>query len=494
MLVAPRPRIRIVTNLDERVAIAGRLMTHVAHLNDSFFGKSIAQFIEDSSTYEFLVSEIEPFTEPSAFGILGRYTTPKDGGEILAVEAFWFEKEGLDDQVPIWEFIASRAKELGCNAVCLTERSTNSSRLLMDFLALGLVAHYPVHPEDLLVQKMGNLGPVYSALRESPVEQLAFATMCMMIDLRKFPGDLSGSVLATNDPLYRGEGRLELTPYWNCSNFDELNTWILQHGFSAGSSRSFSGTVPEQILHQGYVRRSTVSLTNSFEVAAFYATNGGKREHGLVFRVDPARVRCGGDIFDSYATMKKCCPWMLPVHFETLRRIVTLVGVREAGCLLSMCSDQAKAHVIMGERFFDTPKWSNHLPTSEACDKLARAGVPVEFLTDLHRALEGYWAYALQERDDVIGSIRREALDRVKKAGVGAFVYFEAFDQVYWALDYAVRRRGFSLGWDMNPLGYIAKTCRDQEFFSTGSVPGACIVEATLVNAQGSRLRSLVTR
>jgi hypothetical protein len=33
-------------------------------------------------------------------------------------------------------------------------------------------------------------------------------------------------------------------------------------------------------------------------------------------------------------------------------------------------------------------------------------------------------------------------------------------------------------GWDLTPFGYIAKTCRDEEAFSSGPVPGDCIVEA----------------
>jgi hypothetical protein len=37
-------------------------------------------------------------------------------------------------------------------------------------------------------------------------------------------------------------------------------------------------------------------------------------------------------------------------------------------------------------------------------------------------------------------------------------------------------------GWDMTPFGYIAKTCRDREYLSTGPVPPDCIVAATPVD------------
>jgi len=36
-------------------------------------------------------------------------------------------------------------------------------------------------------------------------------------------------------------------------------------------------------------------------------------------------------------------------------------------------------------------------------------------------------------------------------------------------------------GWDLTPFGYIAKTCRDEEAFSSGPVPGACVVEVVPV-------------
>lgn len=482
-VVTPVLRIRIVTNLEEKVAIAARLIADVARLKDRFFVECVPRFVEDPS-YEFLVAYSEPSTQLRAFGLLGRYTTPKDGGEILAVEAFWFESDELCDQLPVWEFIASRANQLGCKAVCVTDQSTNNLQVEMELLALGLLGDYPVGPEVLVVQKAHNSAPVYSALRRERVEGQAFEVTCMMIRLLDLSTDLSGTILSTDEPLYRGEGRLEFSPYWNCGDLNCVGDWVSQNGFPVVSNTRFAGTLPEQILHQGYVRRSTVSLTRSFKVAASYATHWGKRQQGIVFTVDTLRLRDAGEIFDAYGTLTRCCPWMLPVHFETLRHIVTIVGVREAGLFLKMCSDQARVEVEFGERFFDPPSWSNHLPTSEAIAKVARAGVPTEFLGELHRALEGYWAYALRERDDLLGTFRSEALNRVAKAGLGALAYFEAFDRAYPALDYALRRGiARSPGWDLTALGYVAKTCRDREFFSTGPIPRECIIEANLVSA-----------
>ncbi|MEF8730040.1 MAG: hypothetical protein V5B34_17850 [Accumulibacter sp.] len=41
-------------------------------------------------------------------------------------------------------------------------------------------------------------------------------------------------------------------------------------------------------------------------------------------------------------------------------------------------------------------------------------------------------------------------------------------------------------GWDLTAFGYMAKTCRDQEVFSSGPIPGHAIVDAVVVNADGS--------
>ena len=41
-------------------------------------------------------------------------------------------------------------------------------------------------------------------------------------------------------------------------------------------------------------------------------------------------------------------------------------------------------------------------------------------------------------------------------------------------------------GWDLTAFGYMAKTCRDQEVFSTGPIPGRAIVDAVMVSADGS--------
>jgi hypothetical protein len=44
-------------------------------------------------------------------------------------------------------------------------------------------------------------------------------------------------------------------------------------------------------------------------------------------------------------------------------------------------------------------------------------------------------------------------------------------------------------GWDISPFGYVAKTIRDEEFFSDGDIPGDCIVDATVVGEAKSEGR-----
>lgn len=69
--------------------------------------------------------------------------------------------------------------------------------------------------------------------------------------------------------------------------------------------------------------------------------------------------------------------------------------------------------------------------------------------------------------------------------------YFKAFADVEDDLKRAWDRNAASgynhPGWDLSPLGYVAKSIRDREFFSSGSVPGDCIVDAIIVDQHGRR-------
>jgi hypothetical protein len=77
---------------------------------------------------------------------------------------------------------------------------------------------------------------------------------------------------------------------------------------------------------------------------------------------------------------------------------------------------------------------------------------------------------------------------------VHSAMYLTAFAKVKHELQQAYEQRlatGGHPGWDLTPFGYIAKSCRDREFFSTGTIPGESIAEATLVEFVGGRGRPL---
>ena len=84
--------------------------------------------------------------------------------------------------------------------------------------------------------------------------------------------DVRGTVYEGHGLLYRGEGRIDSGPYVGCKTLEEVARRAFTQGFSTRGTGAFSGTLLEQIRHQGYIPSPTVSLTASAEVAAHYAT------------------------------------------------------------------------------------------------------------------------------------------------------------------------------------------------------------------------------
>jgi hypothetical protein len=114
-------------------------------------------------------------------------------------------------------------------------------------------------------------------------------------------------------------------------------------------------------------------------------------------------------------------------------------------------------------------------------------------LDAINEEFEGFWNVALGHMAGMetihadTGVIENQDLSRA---------YFVAFDEVLLKLKEAWTLNRFSNhnhpGWDLSPFGYIAKTIRDQEFFSNGDIPGDCIREAVIVDRNGSRTAVLV--
>jgi hypothetical protein len=385
------------------------------------------------------------------------------------------------------------------HGVCVSERSVNTPSALQELVSRGELDGAPVGQGTILLQ--ADVQGIYSAFSDGPLGTAAFLAPCVRIFTLLLPVDLAGCPCADDGPFYRGEGRIVNVPYWQCRDLDELGLWFMQHGFSARGVGQFTGTVQEQILQQGYVNQPTVSLTKSFDVAAHYATNGNTREQAVVFTIDGARLRRHGEIYDSFATMVKHCNWMLPGEFETLRLAVKTLGVLKAGRFLAKCYEQSKLRV---ERYGHLPEvlapkvdWSTYVDKDDL-ERLTRAEITEAALNGLRNAFETFWMFALGQIGSVdtitLGSEERE--ERVDTRPAGHFGYYIGFLQVEELLKAALEGQTADHrqpGWDLTAFGYLAKTCRDEEFFSTGLILGDCVVKATVVDGGGRPLRAIAS-
>ncbi|MGH6904057.1 MAG: hypothetical protein ACREIR_15090, partial [Geminicoccaceae bacterium] len=105
-------------------------------------------------------------------------------------------------------------------------------------------------------------------------------------------------------------------------------------------------------------------------------------------------------------------------------------------------------------------------------------------LVSVHGAFEEFAEFAQQR----IGGVDDLHVDSrggytVETHRVGPMAYFEVFARILD--DLRAARPDAAAGWDTTPLGYIAKTVRDDECFAAGSVPGELIIEAHVINRAG---------
>jgi tetratricopeptide (TPR) repeat protein len=268
-------------------------------------------------------------------------------------------------------------------------------------------------------------------------------------------------------PLYRGEGRLHVDGAWRCASHEALADHLSKAGFATRDPASvFAGTLADQILQQGYVNRNTVSLTESFDVARAYALAGGRNPRGVVFTVDRIRLSRAGPVYDSFASMKQSLGWFFQSEFAFLGELVQTLGVRDAGVFLDRIAWETRRKVETG-RDLATPQadWASMLP-ADIRDRVRGMKIRTEALDSLYHAFRGFWLLLVRD--------------------AGPVGYYGAFRSVQERLcdvqASATDESRRNPGWQTTPFGYVAKTCRDREFFSTGRVPGDCIVGAVLVS------------
>ena len=159
-----------------------------------------------------------------------------------------------------------------------------------------------------------------------------------------------------------------------------------------------------------------------------------------------------------------------------------------------LCNSEARDFVANGyggvRSLVGPVDWSTYFETAEDLER-AEAIVGTRALDSLHNAFEHYWMFALGQ----IGSEDRIQSDghgntSVETKPTGHFGYQIAFSLVEEKLKNAPKGR--KPGWDLTPLGYIAKTCVDQEFFSNGPISGDCVISATFVDKVGTPVGSQI--
>ena len=414
------------------------------------------------------------------------YEMPMSATHALVVEGAWCDSGEAAGAMAKW--LIAWAVRMEFPLLCIPPAGVVPADALHDLLEASSGLGFPVGRRQPYLQSAA-VG-LYSSLAGGPTPPSVFQADCWVIGTEIISEtEFAGVELTGDAPLYRGEGRLQNGEGWSFPTYEHLARHVVSVGFPARAPGAYGGTLQEQILQQGYVDQPTVSLSSSFEVTAYYATNGHKGAGGVVFTIDPGLLRQRGPIFDSMASMRQSCHWFFEGEFDTLAQLVHALGVLDAGRLLERWYQEARRRVETGRTGsfrVDPPLAETLSPEQSAA---VSGSVDPKGLASLDNAFDQYWMFASGE----VGSIdtlhvEGGELKETTTRTAGPMFYQLAFDRVRDRLEAALDGATADhrhLGWDLTAFGYIAKTCRDREFFSAGDVPPECIVKATLVDRDG---------
>jgi hypothetical protein len=486
--------IRPTTDPAERLGIAIALSKLIPSLADPSFIQSIPLMV-NSEAYNFWIATDDAedeWTKASAFGILSFCEEPMAERLVLVVDAFWFAQAEVARQEPIWHQLMAFSRELNFKGVCIAEAATNTPEVLRRMAAEGWLDQRTivVRARPYLQSKLVG---TYSTLAGGPLPSHVFEAPCFR--LIPFDTDFGGVVNTQTPRFYRGEGRLE-TVRWNCANFHELASYHREQGFWARAKANFQGAVQEQILQQGYVDQGTCSTSTNRDVAVYYATGGGSRPAGVVFELDGDTLRNAGPVYDAYRTMARDMEDYLRDELAVVGRVVRLLGVEDAGRFLNDCDKATRERVARGGgTLAGEPLRAADLLTGPQRGILESGGVDDKKLGSLFVAMEEFWEYG----SGAIGSVEEihimaDNSSQTRSRALEPMGYYMAFRSVERLLDESLQTATAEgrpaeyrqPGWDTTPFGYIAKTFRDAECFSTGPISGNCIVRAEVVDVDGN--------
>lgn len=497
-------RFRLVVDDEETRRLCEQLAAqHPAAGRSQLFRDSLPHFVANPD-YRFFVAETGSDAVPAfACGLATNYRDMFNDVDLLGVEALCFSEFDVQGALDVIEQLRRMAGGLRMQAVCISEATFGEAAFRMLLGHLGL--------EQLPLVPMQGMRPgLYSAFTTTPTGPGSFAR-CLRIAAPSEPFDFDGQLAAGDAPLYRGEGRLRLDSArasWDfgargrpSEQLKHLAQHIFEHGFRGRVHGRFAGTIHAQLLHQGYVEQPTVSLSESADVCASYATDRYTREiGGVVFKIDRRALQARGGVYDSVGTLNKACPWMAGRFHDTIVKLMAALDgghhdVRESGAFLARCHAESRRRVEVfgGGELGPGIDWPAFVGAA-VFRRLRDGGVSTSDLDAINRELEGLWRVALGQ---MIG------MDEIDRQGGSRSVplsraYFQAFDDVCVALKERWTLNEFSRynhpGWDLSPLGYVVKTLRDEEFFSNGDVPGDCIAEARIVDKSGQAVDVLANR
>lgn len=427
---------------------------------------------------------------PCAYGLLKHYRDTFNDRDLLGLEAAWFVDTDSALHLDVIEALSKMAQDLNMDALCISEKGLGQPATFKQLLSRHGLQVAP----SILMQ--GAQPGLYCAFSDSPDTRL-FSAYCIPIRTKPEQLDFEGKLAVGGIPLYRGEGRRRYQSRranWDCSDFSELARHFFGHGFHSRAGGNFVGTVQAQILHQGYVDQPTVSLSESADVCAYYATDKHRREEGgVIFKLDTTALLQRGPVYDSLATLKQSFPWLLGEFYDVIVKVMRALdsgrnNVRASGALLERCHLESRRRVESfggGQTFGPAVDWSKVLSPT-ALEKLAERGISTVELDTINGEFEAFWLIALGK---MTGMDTIHADTGLSESADLSRAYFVAFDQVRLKLKEAWRLNQFSKhnhpGWDLSPFGYVTKTIRDKEFFCGGDVSGECILEAIVVDQIG---------